>query len=230
MVLDQLPPDLDPIIRVIDDWVTNRRLALAFEARIGSGKLLVTSANLSQTDNPVSRQMMQSFISYMGGARFNPKAALAPEQVRGLFRSPSGMEKHGAAIKSASSAQTGYEAANAIDGNPRTMWHTVWEDPKPSFPHTFEINFDAPVSIRGFYALPRQDGNHNGWIKDYEIYLSADGQTWGQSVAKGSFPDDARQKQIDLSAPVQARYIRFVALSGHTDGPWASLAEFSIIE
>ncbi len=31
----------DPIVRIIDDWVTNRNLAFIFEAKVGNGKLLV---------------------------------------------------------------------------------------------------------------------------------------------------------------------------------------------
>ena len=140
------------------------------------------------------------------------------------------MEKHGAKIKSASSSQPGYEAVNVIDGNPETMWHTFYDDPKPDFPHSFEISFDKLVTIRGFNVLPRQDGNRNGWIKDYVVYVSVDGFEWGKPVAQGTLPNNSGSKQIDLPVPVRARHIRFVALSGHASGPWASLAEFSIVE
>ena len=40
IVLDDLPRALRPIVRVIDDWNTNRRLALAFECRVGKGAVL----------------------------------------------------------------------------------------------------------------------------------------------------------------------------------------------
>jgi len=230
MELDQLPPELDPIVRVIDDWVTNRRLALAFEAQVGSGRILVTSANLAQTDNPVSRQMIHSLLSYMGSTAFNPRVAITVDQVSSLMAGPGPMEKHGAKIKSASSSQPGFEAANAIDGNPETMWHTFYDEPKAVFPHSFEISFDKIVTIRGFNVLPRQDGNRNGRIKDYVVYVSVDGFDWGKPAAQGTLPDNGGSKQIDLPVPVRAQHIRFVALSGHANGPWASLAEFSIIE
>ncbi len=46
MILDDFPPDLRPIVQVIDDWNTNRKLGLIFEAKVGRGKLLVCSIDL----------------------------------------------------------------------------------------------------------------------------------------------------------------------------------------
>jgi hypothetical protein len=44
--LDSFPAELNPIVRIIDDWVTNRRLALIFEAKVGKGSILVSGADL----------------------------------------------------------------------------------------------------------------------------------------------------------------------------------------
>jgi hypothetical protein len=74
-------------VQVIDDWVTNRRLGLAFECKVSSGKLLVCSIDL-QTDlenNPVARQMLHSLLSYMAGDKFNPAVAVDPERIRDLY-------------------------------------------------------------------------------------------------------------------------------------------------
>jgi hypothetical protein len=40
--LDALSAEITPIVRIIDDWVTNRSLALLFEAKVGKGKILVS--------------------------------------------------------------------------------------------------------------------------------------------------------------------------------------------
>ena len=88
MILDDLDGKLEPIVQVIDDWNTNRKLALAFEAKVGAGKLFVCSMDL-QTDldqRPVARQMRRSLLRYMGSSRFKPRVDLAPDEVRGLFR------------------------------------------------------------------------------------------------------------------------------------------------
>ena len=90
MILDGLPPALEPTVRVIDDWVTARPLALMFEGKVGAGKLLVCSIDLERDheQNPVARQMRHSLLDYMSGARFAPKTELTVSQVRGLYSSP----------------------------------------------------------------------------------------------------------------------------------------------
>jgi len=85
MILDALPPQLRPIVQVIDDWFQSRRLGLVLEARIGGGKLLATSIDLTRTDNPVSRQMLASLLRYASGSSFNPSISLTPAQVRSLM-------------------------------------------------------------------------------------------------------------------------------------------------
>ncbi|MEI8375485.1 MAG: sugar-binding domain-containing protein [Planctomycetota bacterium] len=88
MILDGFPPDFRPLIQVIDDWNTNRRLGLVFEAKTGGGKLLGCSIDLSTGINqrPVSRQMLRSLLDYMGGDTFAPSKELPIELVRGLMK------------------------------------------------------------------------------------------------------------------------------------------------
>jgi hypothetical protein len=86
MILDGLPPDARPIVQVIDDWVTNRRLGLLLEAKVGNGKLLVCSMNIG-TDfdsRPAAKQMLASLLRYMAGNTFNPKIGLTVEQIDGM--------------------------------------------------------------------------------------------------------------------------------------------------
>jgi hypothetical protein len=86
MILDQLPAGLSPLVQVIDDWVTSRKLALVFEARVGSGRLLVTSIDLNGAAlDPVRRQLRASLLSYASGSSFNPTTVLTAAQVRSLI-------------------------------------------------------------------------------------------------------------------------------------------------
>ncbi|HWL15214.1 MAG TPA: hypothetical protein VNR00_06395, partial [Opitutus sp.] len=88
MILDGLPAELRPIVRVVDDWFTNRKLALAFEARVGRGRLLVTSIDLASGDlDPVRRQLRASLLRYAASPTFSPGTSLAPEQIAALFGS-----------------------------------------------------------------------------------------------------------------------------------------------
>ncbi|MCX6906438.1 MAG: glycoside hydrolase [Verrucomicrobia bacterium] len=90
MILDDLPRGLRPVVQVIDDWFTARKLGLVFEAKLGKGKLLVCSVDLKNDldANPVARQMLHSFLCYMDSSRFSPAVAVTVEQVRGLIAEP----------------------------------------------------------------------------------------------------------------------------------------------
>lgn len=90
MILDHMPPELRPIVQVIDDWFTARRLGLVFEARLAGGRLLVCSIDLrSDLDQrAAARQMLHSLLEYAASERFQPAVTLRPEQVQALFETP----------------------------------------------------------------------------------------------------------------------------------------------
>jgi hypothetical protein len=87
MILDALPKSLRPVVQVIDDWFTNRRLALVIEARVAGGSLLVSSIDLETglAENPVARQMRHSLLRYMASDRFRPPTEVSVEEIRTLF-------------------------------------------------------------------------------------------------------------------------------------------------
>mgnify|MGYP001184957013 CR=1 FL=1 len=231
MVLDEMPDGLAPIVRVIDDWFTARPLALALEVRCGGGSLLVCSIDLSGDlgDNPVARQLRASLLAYMGRPAFQPKVEVTVDQVRGMMTGPAAMRRLGARVAGVSSFEEGYEGDKAIDGDVSTMWHTRWTGDLPPFPHEIRIALDKPATIHGVRLTPRQDNNLNGTIKDYELYVSADGKNWDKPVAKGALSKDFSPKTVELSKPATGRYVRLVVLSGHaTKGTWASLAELEL--
>ena len=130
----------------------------------------------------------------------------------------------------ASSEASNYEAGNAIDGDPKTIWHTEFGADAPKFPHSLAIEFVRPIAITGCKFLPRQDGHHNGFIKSYAVYVSRDGKDWDLPVAQGSFGNSAVPNTVVFDHPVQAGYLKFVALSGFDDKPFASLAELEVMQ
>jgi hypothetical protein len=75
MLLDDLPAGLVPSVQVIDDWTTNRKLALAFEAKAGNGKIFVCSVDLDHglQNDPVRRQFRASLLDYLASPDFQPK-------------------------------------------------------------------------------------------------------------------------------------------------------------
>ncbi len=90
MHLEDFPKGFKPIVQPIDTWFMNRKLGLIFEARVGNGKLLVTSADLSDTSSyPAVRQLYFSIMNYMAYGNFNPPDKIDVEVIRDLFVSPS---------------------------------------------------------------------------------------------------------------------------------------------
>lgn len=88
ILLSSFTGEAKPIVRVIDDWFTNRPLALIFEARVGKGRLLVSGVDLETgtESRPEARQLLFSLQNYMRGPHFNPSAEITPEQVARLIR------------------------------------------------------------------------------------------------------------------------------------------------
>ncbi len=88
VLLDSLSADIDPIVRIIDDWVTNRRVGLIFEVRAGEGHLLISGIDLVNNlpGRPEARQLRVSLINYMNSDSFNPKVALDADGLRQLPR------------------------------------------------------------------------------------------------------------------------------------------------
>jgi len=77
MILNSLPKDLRPLVQVIDNFDRNHRLGLLWEARLGSGKLLVCSSDLlGQQDEPEVRQFYQSLLDYAASTAFQPRTSI----------------------------------------------------------------------------------------------------------------------------------------------------------
>ena len=91
MNLEDFPADFRPLIQPIDTWFMNRRLALVFEAQVGKGKIIVSSANLGPDvqDKTASKQLFYSLENYMNSNDFNPKNKLSFEMIQDIFKSPS---------------------------------------------------------------------------------------------------------------------------------------------
>jgi hypothetical protein len=84
MILDGFPSQLKPLIQPIDTWFENRRLALAFEAKTGNGKLLVCSINMKDSldQRPVTKQLLSSMLNYMNSDSFDPKTDIEFKKIK----------------------------------------------------------------------------------------------------------------------------------------------------
>ena len=121
------------------------------------------------------------------------------------------------------------DAAYLVDGDPSTIWHTMYSITLAKYPHWVDFDAGKQKVIKGFTYLARQDGSLNGCIKNYEIYVSNDNKTWGEPVAKGSFEKTAKLQKVMFGKPVKARYVRLRALNEQSGQDYASGAEFTLV-
>lgn len=121
------------------------------------------------------------------------------------------------------------EGSNLTDQDPTTIWHTMFSVTVAPFPHWVDFDAGEEQTIKGVTYLPRQDGGRTGNVKDYEIYVSSNPNSWGEPVAKGSFTRDDKKKTVMFDTPVKGRYIRFKALNAQDGREYASGSEFEVL-
>jgi len=91
MHLEDFPKGFQPLVQSIDTWFMNRKLALIIEARVGKGKIVISSADLftDTSHRIVARQLLYSLQRYMLSDQFNPKGQMNISILKDLFNSPS---------------------------------------------------------------------------------------------------------------------------------------------
>ena len=138
------------------------------------------------------------------------------------------LNKSGWKVKSYDSQHSGNEAKLAIDGKNDTFWHTEWGSNETKHPHQIIIDMVKIYEVTAITYLTRQDGNTNGMVKAYEVYLSLDGENWGSAVVSGEFKNTTALQTAKLSKATAGRYMKFVAKSEVNGNAWTSAAEIGI--
>ena len=123
-----------------------------------------------------------------------------------------------------SEAAPKYAAKLAIDGNSNSFWHTTFEPTDLPYPHEIVVDMRRVSTLHSFEYLPRQGSTHPR-IKDFELYVSIDGDNWGAPIIKQAFKDSEALQSFP-TGKVRARYFKLVGRSGYTRKA-ASIAEIS---
>jgi hypothetical protein len=85
--LDAMSPRPEPLVRMIDSFIGNRCLSVLFEVRMGMGRLLVTSLDLSSdlTTRHAARQLRASLRAYVTSYTFDPSLTIVPDDIDRLI-------------------------------------------------------------------------------------------------------------------------------------------------
>ncbi|MGW2517466.1 glycosyl hydrolase family 28 protein [Streptomyces sp. NPDC001617] len=119
----------------------------------------------------------------------------------------------------ASASASGHTGSAAGDGDYLTYW-----DNNKTLPVnlTFDLGSAKKVQYIGLnqredsVAYARSGTEQSARIKDYKVFLSNDGSTWGSAVKTGQLPSRRGMQGIDLTA-ADARYVRL-----EVDTTWAA--------
>lgn len=123
----------------------------------------------------------------------------------------------------ASSADSAYPVANALDGDEQTMWRSAADAPAPL---AITLDLHGNHDLAGLTYLPQQDGGMNGVLSDYRIYVSSDGANYTE-VGHGSWQFDAGLR----AATFAATGVRYIRLEGNPGScPFtAAAAEINVV-
>ncbi len=129
---------------------------------------------------------------------------------------------------SSEDAANGNVAANALDGDPETFWHTAWTPAPDPMPHELVIDLGKEIELEGLIYTPRQDMT-NGRIAACEIHVSADAASWGAPAAAAAWRDSDRTETVKFDRPRAGRYLRILIGAEVRGNPFAAIAELDII-
>jgi hypothetical protein len=87
MIIDSLPA-IQPVVRVIDNFLKNRKMANIIEAKVGAGKLMLVSMDITHNleNRAAARQLRYSLEEYMTSDAFAPTVVLNAEQLGYLIK------------------------------------------------------------------------------------------------------------------------------------------------
>ncbi len=168
---------------------------------------LVFNSSLSNVVIPAGKQMIHIPITMSGDSLNIPKYLYVPNVET--------------SIKSVGGEET--SAGNIIDNNLDTKW-LLWQ----AVPQDVVIEIDREYAISGLEYYTRTDGTQYGQVKEFEIFASDDGVSWGSAVVASSWTTSGNA-QLRLFNPVKGKFVKYRALSIHGDYKAVSMREMKII-
>ncbi len=89
-ILDETAEGFTPIVQMIDNFDRNHKLGIVWEAKVGTGSLLVCTSRLSSIAvRPEARWFAKSLMQYVTSEAFAPKQEMTPLQLRHVFEGSS---------------------------------------------------------------------------------------------------------------------------------------------
>lgn len=133
-------------------------------------------------------------------------------------------------IGSEETSQEAGGAANVLDGDRSTIWHTNYSngtDNKSYDHHYLVFELEEETELAGLRYLPRQDSDSsNGIITGYQVYVKGDDTDY-ELAAEGSWTADKSWKLASFEKPMMAKHVKLVTTAA-MGGYFSSAAEIRL--
>lgn len=173
---------------------------------------------------------MQDVVDGYEAALSAALAGLEPTEARDLALIDPALLKADACSQQSESGNEG-PAANVLDGNTSTMWHTTWAGDGHAEHWISLTRADgAAMSVSGLQYTPRQSGS-NGIITGYQVQVKATADSDWKTVAKGDWASNAQVKTVEFDA-VECVAVRLYATASASDTAvtFGSAAEIRLVD
>ncbi|MBQ8821479.1 MAG: hypothetical protein IJZ82_02445, partial [Lachnospiraceae bacterium] len=214
--IDKLPEGFQPIVRVVDDWNRNLPLALLLEGRVGSGHLILLSADLSGdfVRRPAAvafRKAIEKYALTVTNDNRDWLQEIQLQQIEAHLFPLYGTQNalSGAACVDSAGRDYSEELSDLWRINPGKTFHIKGV----SFPVTITMELKEEAWISGLLYMPEQrDRMHLGCVKDYLVEGYIDG-AW-EELVRGSFLNGLFSQRAEF-AKEKLQKVRFTILSCH---------------
>jgi hypothetical protein len=102
-------------------------------------------------------------------------------------------------------------AAQAIDGNNSTYWHSQWKTTKASFPHSLYLDAGVETTVNGIYLYQARESAYRA--RSFRLSTSEDGKSW--KTRKGGTFVDSNNPYYDFGSEITSRFFKIDFLSSY---------------
>ncbi|MDO4326218.1 MAG: hypothetical protein Q4E24_09330 [bacterium] len=232
-----------PIVTVIDEWNRNFPLALAMEAKVENGNLLLVSACLEGTfeERPAASSLKDALLSYAASDRFCPSVEICADDVEKQLFSVKNVENSGIKYEycalnvpfcapeleklSVSPKLSGLEKLSMseklsvmdknalLDANPNRSVRVEAE----TYPIVITMYLPKRQCVEGiFYLQDQKDRMHEGGIKDclIQIRQQENPDVWN-TVWSGELKNGFSLQKVMFDVEYETDAVRVAVFSGY---------------
>lgn len=201
------------IVRAIDDWNRSLSLGLIWEAQVGSGRLLVVSADLEGGfgERPAADSLKRAIFDYASSDKFQPKGSVKTEAVEEALFPVLRMRELSKAVFFDEDAQVRDRTA-LLQPNPNSFVRVEKRD----FPVNLTIQMKRETAVTGVLYVPVQrDRAHEGFVREYEVSCWNREKNCWEKVSTGILPNTCKSCRIVFERAFRTDKIRFTVISAY---------------